>query len=712
MTHPVPYLSPAPAQPVPQPAPGPDATAEFHQKLNSPQNWVIKQGVPIFKAHERTDPATGQLIRVDLPKLYRIAANMNRLEREGGVPIRMTLGHTEPGKPEVQQPPIGGYYKNARVQQFGPKGEPAVVVDEYLDPQYQGVRKNFPYRSAEYYDDAEQITGVALLTRDPYLDLGVVAYSRADTPLPYMVDESRPKPATHYSWNGRRPVMYHLVLGEPRMVPPNLYLDANGQPAAQSPYPQPDVAAQVAAVGAQPMGGQPGYAPAQPTAYGQAAQPQYPTQYQPQAAPTAYGIGGALSGAMTGGRLGAMAGPMGAAAGAAGGAMLGGMSGGGGSEPTRNAMYSAPWPPANGRQNHRPPPMHRQHPSGGAVYSQQTRYEDPPMGPGGPGGPPPEGGAGDPLQQLQMLLMAAVEVLGQVTGGAGGPPMGPGRPGGAPPGAGGPPPGPMPPEEGRDAPYSRYAAPGAQSQGRGAQRPRGGYAPYANNGDPVNYGYPYGVDQYGRPLPPPARRPAAPTPYGAAPPAGPVRTISGREPGAAMREAQLNYQLEQQNQAIRVLMYERDQADTQACYEAIQRLADAGYAVGEYEVTELKKRRQGDERQVYLDTIATKYQKVGTTPLPPLLGDPQPMGPEAAAPQGPATQAEMETALKIVAQNPSVSYTDALQYARQGAAPTAYGANRLAANYAGNLPGNVPGYPAAGFDPANPYGEFGGNGRH
>ena len=50
-----------------------DATAEFAAVLNDPRRWIIKKNVPIFKAHERTDPNTKQLIRVDEPKLYRIA---------------------------------------------------------------------------------------------------------------------------------------------------------------------------------------------------------------------------------------------------------------------------------------------------------------------------------------------------------------------------------------------------------------------------------------------------------------------------------------------------------------------------------------------------------------------------------------------------------------------------------------------------------------
>lgn len=229
-----------------------DATAEFHAALNDPTRWVVKTGVPIFKPHQRTDPATGQLIKVDVPKLYRIAANMQRLEKGGGVPVRMTLGHTEPGKPETQQPPVGGYYRNARVQPFGPKGEPAVVVDEWLDPQYAQVRKNFPYRSAEYYDDTEAITGVALLTRDPYLDLGVVAYTK-----------SVPGPV-HYHRDGRPAVRYQLLtnMGESAMPAPPQPTPYGAWPMDSSQYnPHQTIPHQhtnTGAIYANPAGGPPG----------------------------------------------------------------------------------------------------------------------------------------------------------------------------------------------------------------------------------------------------------------------------------------------------------------------------------------------------------------------------------------------------------------------------------------------------------------------
>lgn len=641
------YLAPPAATPIP--AGGTDATSEFAQKLNDPSRWIRKTGVPIFKAHERTDPATGQLIKVDLPKLYRIAANMQRLEREGGVPIRMTLGHTEPGKPEVQQPPIGGYYRNARVQPFGPKGEPAVVVDEWLDPQYQPVRKNFPYRSAEYYDDAEQITGVALLTRDPYLDLGVVAYDRGSDPLRCRIDEFGPKPPTQYAWNGRQPTMYRLVLGEP-MIP--------------QPQPQPQASDPAMAVPPQ----------ADPTLYGQ-------TNYNPAL----------LAGMMAGQAMG-----------------------------QRGQQYSAPWPgPAHQRAN-----IGHNHPSGGAVYSgtpngqgggmlgfdtplggahlfgrqqQQSgprRYADegPPPPPGGPGDAPPGAGGppGDPLQQLQMLLMAAVEVLGQVTGG------GPAGPGGAPPGAGGPqaPQSPFPPEqEGRDGQYSRYGAPGASRgypsrSGGGSRRP----GRYSDEAQPVNYG-----------------NTPRPVPYGA-----PVqRTISGQPVGYAMQLSQLQYKLAQQEHVLKMLAYERDAADTQACVAEIQRLADMGFPVSEYEVGELKAKGR-DQRGAYIQHIMTHYQRVGTDMPPPLLGDPTP----APAPDQnrPASKEEMEAALKLSDRSGGrLDYNTALQQVRYGAPEAAGQVNRIA-GYAGGPvavdPSQAEWAPGQQFDLSNPYGEPSTNGRY
>ena len=690
------YLADAPEPPPPMAA-GPDATREFAAKLENPARWVIKQGVPIFKSHERTDPATGQLIKVDLPKLYRIAANMQRLERQGGVPIRMTLGHTEPGKPEIQQPPVAGYYKNARVQPFGPNGEPAIVVDEWLDPQYQGARKNYPYRSSEYYDDAEQITGVALLTRDPYLDLGVVAYERGDTLVCYTVGAQPDRRTDYARAGGRTPVLYHLVLGEVPMF------DQHGQPVqgwlpaqpqagapAQPQYPQyaPGTSApqpQVQWTGyVEPSQTVTGPSPQQPV-QPQAPNPtpysapwpgpayQRPTMHrehpntgaiysnQGGQRPRPYGASNILGGAAGGAALGGM---MGGPPGAIAGGLMGGGAGAVlNSRTPRNARYAS-----SGRRGR------------GFRYEGEEDMSGPPQGPmAGPadgGGPP-----GDPLQQLQMLLMAAVEVLGQVTGGA--PGMGPE----------GPPPTeapqtPFPPEgeEGRgDQPYSRYAG--------GAGRPpgRGRYGRYSAEETQMN--------RY------PQRRP---TPYGA-PAAPPPRTLSGRPVGESIELAKVNYQLEQQGHVIRMLAYERDQADTQACVEAIQRLADQGYPVTDYEVNELKAKPR-EQRAGYLQHITTKYQKIGTEQLPPLLGDPTPAGADPRLNQ-PTTKEEMEQALQIMAASGSsdaTAYNRALEqvrYARVhgGAVPVA------PAPYATPYPAPQPSYgpPPAPQGPADQYPQYG-----
>lgn len=429
-----------------------DATREFAEKLADPQRWVRKPSIPIFKAHERTDPATGQLIKVDLPKLYRIAANMQRLEREGGVPIRCTLGHTEPEKPEPEQPPIAGYYKNARVQPFGPKGEPAVVVDEWLDPQYAPVRKNYPYRSAEYYDDAEQITGVALLTRDPYLDLGVVAYERGDSLVCYTKD-SKPDRRVDYQRTGSKPILYHLVLGEVPVQPqPTNYGNWGGAPsgpagAVAGGYhgyhePKDDMN------GTAYAGGQwPWHSEHVPGKIGQHHDSAW--RFAADRPPAGYEMGGIVPG------MGMMGGHTQGPAGAAMGAM-------------NNSRY------ANNPGRTRPP----------------GRYaEEPPMPPGG-GGPPGGPGGGDPLQQLQMLLMGAVEILGQMTGGGGGG-MGPGGP---PPG---PPEGPMPPE-GEE--YARYQAQQRYAQQRYAQQGQQRPAPARGYGRQA-YEQPQAPTPYGAPQP-------------------------------------------------------------------------------------------------------------------------------------------------------------------------------------------------------------------
>jgi hypothetical protein len=179
-----------------------------------------------------------------------------------------------------------------------------------------------------------------------------------------------------------------------------------------------------------------------------------------------------------------------------------------------------------------------------------------------------------------------------------------------------------------------------------------------------------------------------------------------------MQLSQLQYKLAQQEHVLKMLAYERDASDTQACVAEIQRLADMGFPVSEYEVGELKAKSR-DQRGAYIQHIMTHYQRVGTDMPPPLLGDPTP-GP-APEQGGPATKEQMEAALKLVDRSGGrVDYNSALQQVRYGGAESGP-VNRIA-GYAGGPvavdPAQAEWAPGQQFDLGNPYGEPSTNGRY
>jgi hypothetical protein len=173
-------------------------------------------------------------------------------------------------------------------------------------------------------------------------------------------------------------------------------------------------------------------------------------------------------------------------------------------------------------------------------------------------------------------------------------------------------------------------------------------------------------------------------------------TISGLPVGYAAHLSQVNYQLQQLTEANRVLMYERDQADTAACAEAINGLAMQGFPVGEYEFRELKS-KSGADRAGYIQHIATHYQQVPTSAVPPQLGDPTPFLPQGQQ-QRPMTKDEMHAALQRDRQGQQPFE----HYARGGVAPSMYGAPS-ASGYGYGPPPGVPQYqtsqPGYGYDP-------------
>lgn len=163
----------------------PDPTLAFLDRLNDPTKWVIRRGVPVFKPHERFFPEhqlpngqkiPAQRIKVSEADLADIARETRAME-EAGMFGAITPGHRnfQPGADETQQPPVWGYQRNPRVGTFGPKQEPCLLVDEYLYPEHAEERKQYPYRSADYFPVLKQIFGYALLKIRPALNLGMVA---------------------------------------------------------------------------------------------------------------------------------------------------------------------------------------------------------------------------------------------------------------------------------------------------------------------------------------------------------------------------------------------------------------------------------------------------------------------------------------------------------------------------------------------------------
>jgi hypothetical protein len=156
-----------------------DPTMDFVRRLSDESQWVIVRNAPIMMPHVRYVPrpdGTDQRIEVTESDLPALAEKIRRLWEDYGVPMRITPGHIDPKKPEVEQPPIYGFGVRPHLGRFGPKGLPAVLADLCFKPECYDDAKTYPYRSAELYPDTMEIHGIALLRRDPFLNLGMVGY--------------------------------------------------------------------------------------------------------------------------------------------------------------------------------------------------------------------------------------------------------------------------------------------------------------------------------------------------------------------------------------------------------------------------------------------------------------------------------------------------------------------------------------------------------
>ena len=164
-----------------------DPTLASIALLDDPSKWHVVPGVPVFKPHKRWKrfDDTGKplaepvlLYEVTEKDLPEIAANVQALEREAGVASRMTIGHTATWVPETEQPPLVGLARNYRHGTFGPKSQPAILADLYYRKEDWNEAKKYPFRSVEYYHRRKEIRGLALLLKDPELDLGMTLYQQ------------------------------------------------------------------------------------------------------------------------------------------------------------------------------------------------------------------------------------------------------------------------------------------------------------------------------------------------------------------------------------------------------------------------------------------------------------------------------------------------------------------------------------------------------
>jgi hypothetical protein len=161
-----------------------DATMKLLTDLEDPRLYRKVEAVPIFAEHTRTvkgKDGKPTVIDVGVPRLKKIAARINTREQDTGTLGVLKIGHTkrDPEHPEEAQPRVVGYFRAAAVGGFGPKQKPALLVTYYVKRECEAEAKEYPFRSPEFYPDADEITAVSLLKRDPELDLGILTYDRA-----------------------------------------------------------------------------------------------------------------------------------------------------------------------------------------------------------------------------------------------------------------------------------------------------------------------------------------------------------------------------------------------------------------------------------------------------------------------------------------------------------------------------------------------------
>lgn len=159
-----------------------DPTMDLIRSLDDPAQFRRVDRVAVFKPHRRRLP-DGTELDVTAADLPEIAANVNRAYERDGELVRLVIGHRQQasGFPERLQPLVVGYARNYRAELVERPGGKALRLTqtEYVRREYEDEARKHPGRSPEYDPQGKTITAVALLTRDPFLTLGTVAYEGA-----------------------------------------------------------------------------------------------------------------------------------------------------------------------------------------------------------------------------------------------------------------------------------------------------------------------------------------------------------------------------------------------------------------------------------------------------------------------------------------------------------------------------------------------------
>lgn len=164
---------------------------DFFHDLENPDLYERIDDIPIFAKHagkKKGSDGKWHEVKVDDRDLQEISQAYQEMEKSGSLPV-ITPGHriVDQEVSEEDQPEPWGYCRNLRPGTYiGPEGNkvPTLLGTYYLSKKAISkdgkpanvAARTFPFRSVDYYAGLKKISGVALLRRDPFLDLGLVSY--------------------------------------------------------------------------------------------------------------------------------------------------------------------------------------------------------------------------------------------------------------------------------------------------------------------------------------------------------------------------------------------------------------------------------------------------------------------------------------------------------------------------------------------------------